>query len=157
MPPYQPDWERLLGPRPYDPAVEQALQGYRADWQNLDPAYADAVSYSLEWLGGYLREQRAKKLVLVVLGDHQPPVGVGGEHPSWQVPVHVIASPGPLLDALAAEGFTAGLVPQRPGVRGMDELTRVLVRAFGSDLEPGVDIARARRQAPQHRLDRIGL
>ena len=157
VPPYQPDWERLLGSRPYDPAVEQALQGYRADWQNLDPAYADAVSYSLEWLAGYLREQRAKKLVLVVLGDHQPPVGVGGEHPSWQVPVHVIASPGPLLDALAAEGFTAGLVPQRPGIRGMDELTRVLVRAFGSDLEPGVDIARARRQVPQHRPDRIGL
>ena len=157
VPPYQPDWERLLGPRPYDPAVEQALQGYRADWQNLDPAYADAVSYALEWMGGYLREQRATPLVLVVLGDHQPPVGVGGEHPSWKVPVHVIASPGPLLDALAAEGFTPGLAPQRPGVRGMDELTRILVRSFGSDLEPGVDIARARRQAPQHRPDRIGL
>ena len=71
--------------------------------------------------------------------------------------MHVIARPGPLLDALAASGFTPGLVPQRPGLGGMVELTRALVRAFGSDLEPGVDIARARRQPAQHRPDRVGL
>jgi Sulfatase len=157
VPPYQPDWQRLLGPQPYDPSVARELQGYRAEWQNLDPAYADAVSYSLEWLGGYLREQRGAELVLVVLGDHQPPVGVGGEHPSWEVPVHVIARPGPLLDALVADGFVAGPAPRRPGIGGMVDLTRLLVRAFGSDLEPGVDVARARRQAAQHRPDRIGL
>ncbi|MET0680103.1 MAG: hypothetical protein ABWZ41_03805, partial [Burkholderiales bacterium] len=157
VPPYQPDWGRLLGPRPYDPPVEQALRGYREEWKNLEPAYADSMSYALEWLGGYLRERRDAGFVLVVLGDHQPPVGVGGERPSWEVPVHVIARPGPLLDALAASGFTPGLMPQRPGLDGMVELTRALVRAFGSDLEPGVDIARARRQPAQHRPDRVGL
>ena len=157
VPPYQPDWERLLGERPYAPEVERALQGYRAEWQNLEPAYADSVSYALEWLGGYLRERRDADLVLVVLGDHQPPVGVGGERPSWEVPVHVIAKRGPLLQALLAEGFVAGVAPQRPRIGGMDDLTRVLMRAFGSDLEPGVDIARARRQTPQHRPDRVGL
>jgi hypothetical protein len=157
VPPYQPDWGRLLGTRPYDPAVEQALRGYREEWKNLEPAYADSMSYALEWLGGYLRERRDAGLVLVVLGDHQPPVGVGGERPSWEVPVHVIARPGPLLDALVASGFTPGLAPQGPGLGGMVELTRALVRAFGSDLEPGVDIARARRQPAQHRPDRVGL
>ena len=157
VPPYQPDWLRLLGPQPYDAAVEQALRGYRAEWQNLDPAYAEAMAYSFEWLGGYLRERRDADLVLVVLGDHQPPVGVGGENPSWDVPVHVIARRGPLLGALAAEGFTAGLAPQQPRIGGMDDLARVLVRTFGSDLEPGVDVARARRQLPQQRPDRIGL
>jgi hypothetical protein len=157
VPPYQPDWERLVGPQPYDAAVERALQGYRAEWQNLDPAYADSIAYSLEWLGGYLRERRDTDLVIVVVGDHQPPVGVGGERPSWDVPVHVIARPGPLLDALAQEGFVPGLSPQRPRIGGMDDLVRVLVRTFGSSPEPGVDVARARRQAPQHRPDRVGL
>ena len=71
--------------------------------------------------------------------------------------MHVIARPGPLLDALAADGFVAGPAPRRPGIGGMVDLTRLLVRAFGSDLEPGVDIARARRQPAQHRPDRIGL
>ena len=157
VPPYQPDWQRLLGPRPYDPDVEAALRAYRAEWKNLDPAYADAVSYALEWLGGYLREQRGAEFVLVVLGDHQPPVGVAGEQPSWEVPVHVIARPGPLLDALMADGFVAGPAPRRPGVGGMVDLTRLLVRAFGSSPEPGVDVARARRPPAQHRPDRIGL
>ena len=156
VPPYQPDWERLVGERPYDPAVEQALRGYRADWQNLEPAYADSIGYAFEWLGGYLRERRGAELVLVVLGDHQPPVGVGGERPTWEVPVHVIARPGPLVDALAAGGFRAGLAPERPGIGGMVDLTRLLVQAF-SGAEPGVDVARARREPAQHRPDRVGL
>jgi len=157
VPPYQPDWKRLLGPQPYDGSVAQTLRDYRADWQNLDPAYADTVSYALEWLGGYLRERRGAELVLVVLGDHQPPVGVAGEQPSWDVPVHVIARPGALLDALLAAGFVAGPAPRRPGIGAMVDLTRLLVRAFGSDLEPGVDVAGARRQPAQHRPDRVGL
>ena len=156
VPPYQPDWERLVGERPYDPAVEQALRGYRADWQNLELAYADSIGYAFEWLGGYLRERRGAELVLVVLGDHQPPVGVGGERPTWEVPVHVIARPGPLVDALAAGGFRAGLAPERPGIGGMVDLTRLLVQAF-SGAEPGVDVARARREPAQHRPDRVGL
>ena len=157
VPPYQPDWQRLVGPQPYDPEVERALLGYRAEWQNLDPAYADSIAYALEWLGGYLRERRDGEVILVVLGDHQPPVGVGGERPSWDVPVHVIARPGALLDALAAEGFVAGLAPQPPRIGGMDDLARVLVRTLGSDLEPGVDVARARRPPAQHRPDRFRL
>jgi hypothetical protein len=157
VPPYQPDWQRLLGAQPYDPAVARALEGYRAEWQNLEPAYAEAVAYSLEWLAGYLRERRGDDLVLVVLGDHQPPVGVAGDAPSWEVPVHVFAGRGPLLDALAAEGFAPGLTPRRPALGRMDDLSRALARAFGSDLEPGVDVARARRQAPQQRPDRVGL
>jgi len=157
VPPYQPDWSRLLGPQPYDAAVGEALRGYRAEWQDLDPAYADTMAYSFEWLAGYLRERRDADLVLVVLGDHQPPVGVGGENPSWDVPVHVIARPGPLLDALAAAGFTGGLAPQPPRIGGMDDLARVLVRAFGSSPEAGVDVARTPRELPQQRPDRVGL
>ena len=156
VPPYQAEWQRLLGDRPYDPEVERVLRGYRAEWQNLDPAYADSVGYALEWLGGYLRERRDTELVLVVLGDHKPPVGVGGERPSWEVPVHVIAKRGPLLDALAASGFAVGLAPRRPAIGGMDELTSVLVRAFGSDFESGVDIAGAGHPADR-RPDRRGL
>jgi hypothetical protein len=157
VPPYQPDWRRLAGPQPYDPGVARSLEGYRAEWQNLDPAYADSIGYALEWVGGYLRERRGAEMVLVVVGDHQPPVGVGGERPSWEVPVHVFARLGPLLDALVAQGFAPGLTPARPALGGMDDLARYLLSAFGSDLEPGVDVARARRQAPQHRPDRIGL
>jgi len=76
-------------------------------------------------------------------------------HVEWKH-IHVIAKRGPLLDALAASGFAVGLAPRRPAIGGMDELTSVLVRAFGSDFESGVDIAGAGHPADR-RPDRRGL
>ena len=140
-PPYQPDWARLLSDRPYDPDVERALRAQRADWTNLAPAYAEAVDYALAWLAGYLRERAGADFVLIVIGDHQPPAGVGGENPSWEVPVHVIASRPALLEVLIASGFTPGLEPRRPAIGRTHELTPILVRAFGSGAQPGVDVA----------------
>jgi hypothetical protein len=157
VPPYQPEWARLAGPEPYDAEVARSLEGYRAEWRDLDPAYAESMRYSFEWLAGYLRERRGDDLVLVVLGDHQPPLGVAGESPGREVPVHVIARPGPIVDALVTDGFVAGVDPRRPQLGGMPELARALVQAFGSTPEPGVDVARARRQPAQHRPDRVGL
>jgi phosphoglycerol transferase MdoB-like AlkP superfamily enzyme len=139
-PPYQADWERLLSGEPYAPGAERA-QG--AEWTNLAPAYAEAVDYALAWLAGYLRERRGADLVLVVIGDHQPPAGVAGENPSWEVPVHVIASRKALLGVLAARGFTPGLEPRRPAIGRMHELTLILAQAFGSGAQPGVDVAGA--------------
>ena len=158
-PPYQPDWARLLSDSPFEPEVDAALREHRTEWTNLGPPYADSIAYSFDWLGGYLRERLHANLVLIVVGDHQPPGGVAGEQPSWEVPVHVIARRGELLQALAAGGFAAGLAPQRPALGGMHELTSVLVRAFGSDPDPGVDVARAAagRQPPEPRADRVGL
>jgi phosphoglycerol transferase MdoB-like AlkP superfamily enzyme len=82
VPPYQPDWARLASDVPYDAAVAGALETERAEWTDLDPAYAGAVGYVLASLAGYLRKRPAQDLVLVVLGDHQPPAGVAGERPS---------------------------------------------------------------------------
>ena len=97
--------------------------------------------------------------MLVVIGDHQPPVGVGGEQPSWEVPVHVIAKRRGVLDALVAGGFTRGLEPRRPAIGRMHELTPLVLWAFGSGSQPGVDVAGAGRrgQAGEPRTERRGL
>jgi phosphoglycerol transferase MdoB-like AlkP superfamily enzyme len=141
LPPYQPDWERVLTDRPFDAAVEPAPADDAALWKNLGPAYADAIDYAFASVAGYLRERPRADVVLVVLGDHQPPVGVAGERPSWDVPVHVIASRRELIDALLASGFVAGLEPRRPALGRMHELTPVLLGAFGSGAKHGVDVA----------------
>ena len=158
-PPYQPDWARLLSDRPFDADVERALAAQRTDWTNLEPAYAESIAYALGWLGGYLRERPEADAVLVVIGDHQPPVGVGGEQPSWEVPVHVIAKRRGVLDALVAGGFTRGLEPRRPAIGRMHELTPLVLWAFGSGSQPGVDVAGAghRGQAGEPRTERRGL
>lgn len=144
-PPYQPDWRRMLTDRPFDAAPLQEALDRRPDYGNQVVDYGDSMAYALSWLAGWLREQAGRDLVLVVLGDHQPPAAVGGRDIPLDVPVHVITGREDLLSALAAEGLTPGLRPSRPVLGPLHGLYVTLLRAFdagGSALarEPGVDV-----------------
>ena len=68
----------------------------------------------------------------LVLGDHQPLAAVSGEGASWEVPVHLITARAEVSDAFLAQGFVPGLVPRRPALGGMADLTQVVLRAFDS-------------------------
>lgn len=149
-PPYQPDWRRVLGPEPFDADAVAAALAEAPDLAGLATSYADSLSYLFQVLAGWLRERPDRDLVLVVLGDHQPPAVVSGEGAGWEVPVHVITGRRALADRLAAAGFAPGLVPARPALGGLPDLTARLLRAFDSGAgvdavvaEPGVDVARA--------------
>jgi phosphoglycerol transferase MdoB-like AlkP superfamily enzyme len=132
-PPYQPDWSRMLDAKPYDgPAIVRAY-ARQPDWTDFTPGYVDAMTYDLEVLGGYLRRHSDDDLVMMLVGDHQPPAAVSGHGASWNVPVHVIASRRPLLDRLLARGFRAGLEPDRTTLAPMHELLPILLDAFGGD------------------------
>jgi phosphoglycerol transferase MdoB-like AlkP superfamily enzyme len=130
-PPYQPDWRRMLVARPYDgPAIVEAY-AHEPDWTDFAPGYARALAYDFAVLGGYLRRHDGRDLVMILVGDHQPPAAVSGPGASWTVPVHIVTSRGPILDRLAARGFTRGLQPSGPAVSKMHELLRILLDAFG--------------------------
>lgn len=147
-PPYQPDWTRMLTETPYDAVALRSSLAQGLEWTDLGPAYVETLAYDYAMLAGYLRASAERELVFVVLGDHQPPAGVAGEGTSWDVPVHIIASRGPLLDALRSAGFEDGLDLRRPAIGRMHELTRLLLSAFGSDVparslataQTGVDV-----------------
>ena len=47
-------------------------------------------------------------MVLIAIGDHQPPAAVSGPDASWSVPVHVFGRRGPILDRLLERGFSPG-------------------------------------------------
>lgn len=129
VPPYQPDWSRMTDPHPYDgPSIVKAY-GREMDWVNFTPLYANAIAYDLTTIAGYLRLRADRDFVMVVLGDHQPAAAVSGEHASWNVPVHVIASRAAILDRLRADGFVDGLAPQQ-SLGKMSELTPKLLGAF---------------------------
>ena len=50
------------------------------------------------------------------------------------MPVHVIATPGALLDRLVRDHrFVDGLEPRHPAVARMDTLLPILLDAFGDD------------------------
>jgi hypothetical protein len=130
-PPYQPDWSRVLRADAYDEAELQLAWAEQPDWTNLGPSYVQALSYAHATLGGYLRLRADRDLVLIVVGDHQPPGLVSGAGASWNVPVHVIASRREMLDRLRRHRFREGLAPPGPAAARMDTLLPLLLDAFG--------------------------
>jgi hypothetical protein len=131
-PPYQPDWGRMLTARPYDgPDIVRAYAA-EPDWVDFAPGYATAVSYDFAVLGGYLRQHPDRDLVMILIGDHQPPAAVSGEHASWNVPVHVITSRGAILDRLEQAGFRPGLGSSGTALTHMHALLPILLRGFGA-------------------------
>lgn len=144
-PPYQPDWSRLLAAEPYERnAVVESL-ATEPDWTNLSVDYADTLAYTFDYLSGYLRQRADPDLLLVLLGDHQPPASVSGAQTRWDVPVHVIANRQEALDVLLAAGFVDGLEPEREAIGPMHELTTLLLRAASGSgrLSPGNDLSDA--------------
>ena len=130
-PPYQPDWKRVLSPRPYDDDELYAAWSEQPDWMNLGPSYVQALRYAHATAGGYLRLRADRDLVLILVGDHQPPSLVSGEGASWDVPVHVIANRPAPLDRLRGHGFLDGLAPGDSTLGRMHGLLPLLLDAFG--------------------------
>jgi len=131
-PPYQPDWSRMMDAHPYDgPAIVRAY-ARQPDWTNFTTGYEEAMAYDFAVLGGYLKKHADRDLVMILIGDHQPPAAVSGEGASWNVPVHVIASHPALLDRLTAHGFREGLHPETPALAKMHALLPILLDAFGN-------------------------
>jgi len=131
-PPYQPDWQRMLTNRPFEQGAVDKSFDEQADWLDLGPSYVDAMSYTYTTLTGYLRANPDRDMVMILLGDHQPPALVSGEGAPWDVPVHVIANRArrAMLDRLRAYGFRQGLTPARPDIGRMHQLLPVLLDAF---------------------------
>jgi sulfatase-like protein len=130
-PPYQPDWRRMSSPDPYDgPDIVRAY-AREPDWEHFAPGYVDSMAYEFALIAGYLRQQATRDVVMVVLGDHQPPALVSGEGASWNVPVHVVAGRRDVLDRLAAAGFQKSVTPSGAAIGRMHTLLPLLLDAFG--------------------------
>jgi hypothetical protein len=152
VPPLQPDWQRMLSPRPYDSTpVEQAF-AQRADWTDMGKSYVSSVEYFLDVLASYLRERANDDLFLIVLGDHQPAATVSGEGAPWDVPVHIISKRGAILEALQQHGFRSGLTPARPAIGRMNELAVWLLDAFDRK-ESVPELALQRSEIPSRAPD----
>jgi hypothetical protein len=121
-PPYQPDWGRLLAPDPFDPADIAACVSRTPTVSDLPDAYTDSLAYLFRVLAGWLHHRPDMDLVLLVLGDHQPPAIASGEGSPWDIPVHLITGRAALTDALVAQGLAPGLTLRRPALRVPDQV-----------------------------------
>jgi hypothetical protein len=132
LPPYYPDWNEVAvvsNATLSSGAVE--LSG-RLDGAELASAYVRSVRYNLELLGGYLRQHAPENVLLLALGDHQPPAIVGGRNISWQTPVHVFSRDSALIGAFQAAGFQAGIKPGLTALGGIEKLGPLLLRMLNN-------------------------
>jgi hypothetical protein len=130
VPPYQPDWSRVVTDKPFDDDQVALALADKVDWLDMFPAYVRMIEYNYRWIGGYLSRPAPRDYLLILVGDHQPASSVSGQGASWDVPVHIITSNPELLSRFVAQGFRPGLEPQRPVLGGMHDLTGILLRAF---------------------------
>lgn len=130
VPPFLPEWSRALQEDGYRP--EDVARAAAPNLTDLAPSYLSAIAYGYDTLAGYLRAHAGENLVVIVIGDHQPPAAVSGRTAVRDVPVHVIASQPGLLSRLRESGFHDGLAPGRPGAGEMHALAPRLWEAFNA-------------------------
>jgi hypothetical protein len=145
--PYQPDWSLMLTPDAFIKADVDRAMAAVPDLTNLRPSYVHAMGYEYTTIAGYLRRHPRDNMVLIAIGDHQPPAAVSGRDAPWSVPVHVFGRRGPILDRLIERGFRSGLDPHRPPIGPMHMLTPMFLEAF-SEQSHALD-ASARRYPQQ--------
>jgi phosphatidylglycerophosphate synthase len=97
----------------------------------LRPEYRRAIEYTLGSLVSWVETYGDDRLVLVFLGDHQPPV-ITGRGASHDVPIAVVTRDRAVLDRIGAWGWQEGLKPgpQAPVWR-MDAFRDRFLTAFG--------------------------
>ncbi len=134
VPPYQPDWQRVLDAEPYAKADVEASFAEMPDWNALGGPYTDSFVYTFTYLAGYLRNGAARDETLLLIGDHQPAASVAGVGARWDVPVHVITRRTAVAEALLDLGFVEGvaLAPQQPPIGTLPELSVLLLETFAA-------------------------
>ncbi|MGC4109474.1 MAG: CDP-alcohol phosphatidyltransferase family protein [Nocardioides sp.] len=116
------------GMAPAHTSILQLLGG--ADQQRN---YAHSIQYSLQSLVSFVRHAHDKKLVMVVLGDHQPNSNVSGIGVSHDVPISLIAHDPAVLRQISGWDWTPGLRPANDlPVLPMNDFRDRFLSAFGS-------------------------
>jgi phosphoglycerol transferase MdoB-like AlkP superfamily enzyme len=87
-----------------------------AFWSNpprVQAAYGRSIVYSLNSLISFVKHLNDKKLVMVMVGDHQPLPIVSGHNSNHDVPISIIAHDPKVLKQIGSWGWGAGLRPKR--------------------------------------------
>ncbi|MCU0865769.1 MAG: hypothetical protein MUC36_18445 [Planctomycetes bacterium] len=133
-PPYVADWRLEADTFPGGPAHEHATSVFDVpNGPRLVPAFRDGLEYALRTMVGFTARLSRPSLVLV-LGDHQPPIGWTQEplDRSRDVPVHLWSNRPELLTPWRDHGFVPGFAPSAAAPsRALAELAPLLLRTYG--------------------------
>jgi hypothetical protein len=106
----------------------------RVAWQNprtVRALYAQSIRYSIEALTDFIAASHDPKLVVLMLGDHQPAEIVSGAHADRDVPVSLITADPGVLHAVESWNWASGLRPAADGPTWrMDRFRNRFLAAF---------------------------
>ena len=120
------------------PAEESTRAALFGDSKRARAAYGHSIEYTMSTIVSFVQHYGDDKLVVVLLGDHQPATIVTGQGASHDVPISVIAHDPKVMDQIAGWGWQDGLrpSPQAP-VWPMDAFRDRFLTAFGSSPASG--------------------
>ena len=111
-------------------------QTYPFGWTELSeasPAYSAAIAQEIRLLQEFIRRFVNGTDLVIIVGDHQPPVELIGHDQPWSVPVHVVSGTPDFIREFVRRGYTPGLVPMQPLPHpGLETLFWDLVAGFSS-------------------------
>jgi phosphatidylglycerophosphate synthase len=115
------------------PVEESTRASLFGDADRARAAYGHSIEYTVRTIVSFVQRYGDDKLVVVVLGDHQPATTVSGQGASHDVPISVIAHDPTVMDQIAGWGWQDGLQPSpRAPVWPMSAFRDRFLTAFGS-------------------------
>lgn len=114
VPPYHDDWAHAAAPDAYAgaPAAQWPITWTTySNHPEIETAYLASIRYALRVAFGFAAQLRRRSL-LVVVGDHQPPLpyATSADH-AFDVPLHLLSNDATLLQPWGERGLQPGLVP----------------------------------------------
>jgi hypothetical protein len=128
-------WDRVGDGAIFDriPPEESTQAALFGDATRARAAYGHSIEYSLRSLFTFVQHYGDDKLVLVVLGDHQPATTVSGQNAGHDVPISVIAHDPKVMSRIGGWGWQAGMLPSpHAPVWPMAAFRDRFLTAFGS-------------------------
>ncbi len=125
------------------PARSEPVTTVWRDASTLHKFFGRSIRYSLDALTSWVAELKDPNLVLILLGDEQPPSVISGDRPSHVVPVSIIAHDPSVFRQIDSWHWQDGLLPgpQAP-LEPMDAFRNQFLGAFST---PSSQVASAQR------------
>ncbi len=134
--PYLEDWDALGDGSVYGQAAGEA-EGGLFNARGAHEAYRTLLFDSLAAVAGFARRHLRGDELLIVLGDHAPPIEIPSAVEAYAVPVHLITRSPSTLAEFLRRGFRPGILPEPLSEPpGLETLFWDLIAGFNASRSP---------------------